>query len=47
MENQIVEEINYIKNISKKKPSVHRLLAHINNTTAKHWDIESLKDTLH
>ena len=33
-ENQIVEAINYIKKTSKKKPSIDRLLAHINNTTA-------------
>ena len=38
MENQIVEAINYIKKISEKKPSVDRLLAHINNTTANNCD---------
>ena len=47
MENQIVEAINYIKKISKKKPSIDRLLAHINNTTANNWDREFVEDTLH
>ena len=46
MENQIVEAINYIKKISKKKPSIDRLLAHINNTTANNWDREFVEDTL-
>ena len=47
MENQIVEAINYIKKISKKKPSIDRLLAHINNTTANNWDREFVEDTLY
>ena len=47
MENQIVEAINYIKKISNKKPSIDRLLAHINNTTANNWDREFVEDTLH
>ena len=38
MENQIVEAINYIKKISKKKPSVDRL--HHN------WDREFVEDTI-
>ena len=46
-ENQIVEAINYIKKISKKKLSIDRLLAHINNTTANNWDREFVEDTLH
>ena len=32
MKNQLEKGISYIKKISKKKPSVDRLLAHINNT---------------
>ena len=43
----MVETINYIKRISKKKPSIDRLLAHINNTTAKNWDREFVEDTLY
>ena len=47
MENQIVEAINYIKKISKKKPSFGRLLAHINTTTVNNWDREFVQDTLY
>ena len=47
MQNQIVEAINYIKKISKKKHSVDRLLVHINNTTANNWDREFVEDTLY
>ena len=46
MENQIVEAINYIKKISKKKPSIDRLLAYINTATANNWDREFVQDTL-
>ena len=46
MQNQIVEAINYIKKISKKKHSVDRLLVHINNTTANNWDREFVEDTI-
>ena len=46
MENQIVEAINHIKKISKKKPSVDRLLAHINSTTANNCDREYVEDAL-
>ena len=46
MENQIVEAINYIKKISKKKPSINRLSAHINNTTTNNCDREYVEDTL-
>ena len=47
MENQIVEAINYIKKISKKKPSIYRLLAPINNTTANDWDRQFAEGTLY
>ena len=46
MENQIVKAINYIKRINKKKPSVDRLLAHIDNTIANNCDREYVEDTL-
>ena len=46
MENQLVEAVNYIKKISKKKPSIDRLLAHINITTANNWDRVSVEDTV-
>ena len=47
MENHIVEAMNHVKKISKKKPSIDRLLAHINNTTANNWDREFVEDTLY
>ena len=47
MESQIAEAINYIKKINKKKPSIDRLLPHINNTTANNWDREFVEDTLY
>ena len=46
MENQLVEAINYIKKISKKKPTVQRSLAHVNNTTANNWGRESVEYAL-
>ena len=47
MENQIVEVINYIKKISKKKPLIDHSLAHTNNTTANNQDRQFVKDTLY
>ena len=41
MESQIVDAINHIKNISKKKPSV------INNPLTNNWDKEFVEDTLY
>ena len=41
-----MEAINYTKKIRKKKPSIDRLLAHI-NTTANNWDREFVEDTLY
>ena len=46
MENQLVEAVNYIKKISKKKPSINRLLAHISNATGNNWNRKSVEDTL-
>ena len=42
-----MEAMNHVKKISKKKPSIDRLLAHINNTTANNWDREFVEDTLY
>ena len=47
MEYQLVEAINYIEKVSKKKTSIDRLLAHINNTTANNLDREFVEDTLY
>ena len=42
-----MEAIKYVKKISKKKLSVHRLLAHINNNSANNLDREFVEDTLY
>ena len=42
MENQLLEAMNYIKTVSKTKPSVYRSFAHINNSTASNLDKESV-----
>ena len=34
MENLLLEAVTHLKNVSKKKPTVKRLLTHINNTGA-------------
>ena len=47
MESQIVEAIKCIKKISKTKPSIDRLLAHINNTTVNNSDREIVEDILY
>ena len=46
MENLLLEAITHIKNISKKKPAVNRLLAHINSLKAKNWDESVVEETL-
>ena len=38
MENLLLEAITHVKNISKKKPTVKRLLAHINSLGENNWD---------
>ena len=38
MEKLLLEAIAHVKNISKKKPTVKRLLAHINSLGANNWD---------
>ena len=46
MENLLLETITHVKNISKKKPSVKGLLAHINSLGANNWDESVLEETL-
>ena len=46
MENLLLEAITHAKNISKKKPSVKRLLAHINSLGANNWDESVVEETL-
>ena len=46
MENLLLEAITHVKNISKKKPTVKRLLAHINSLGANNWDESVVEETL-
>ena len=46
MENLLLEAITHVKNISKKKPTVKRLLAHINSLGANSWDKSVVEETL-
>ena len=46
MENLLLETITHVKNISKKKPTVKRLLAHINSLGANNWDESVVEETL-
>ena len=38
MENLLLEAITHVKTINKKKPTVKRLLAHINSLAPSNWD---------
>ena len=46
MENLLLEAITHVKNISKKKPTVKRLLAHINSLGSNNWDELVAEETL-
>ena len=46
MEKLLLEAIAHVKNISKKKPTVKRLLAHINSLGANNWDESVVEETL-
>ena len=46
MENQILEAISHIRNISKKKKIIHPIFTQINNSTATSWDLESVRSCL-
>ena len=46
MENLLLEAITHVKNISKKKPTVKRLLAYINSLKANNWDELVVEETL-
>ena len=44
--NLLLEAITHVKNISKKKPTVKRLLAHINSLGENNWDEQAVEETL-
>ena len=46
MENLLLEAITHVKNISKKKPTVKRLLAHVNSLGKNNWDESAVEETL-
>ena len=46
MENLLLEAITHVKNISKKKPTVKRLLVHIYSLGANNWDESVVEETL-
>ena len=46
IENQILEAISHTRNISKKKITIDRIVAQINNSAATNWDLESVKSCL-
>ena len=46
MENLLLEAITHVKNISKKSPTVKRLLAYINGLGVNNWDESVVGETL-
>ena len=46
MENLLLEAIIHVKNIRKKKPTVKRIVAHINSLGANNWDESVVEETL-
>ena len=46
MEKLLLEALAHAKNISKKKPTVKRLLAHITSLGANNWDESVVEETL-
>ena len=45
-EKSIIGSNNYVRNISKNKPTVKRLLAHINSPGANNWDESVVEENL-
>ena len=46
MENLLLEAVTHLKIINKKKLTVKRLPAHINNLGTNNWDEEVVEETL-
>ena len=46
MDTQMLEAINYIRNVSKKKVTMDRILTYLNNAGASNWDKESVEVNL-
>ena len=46
MENQILEAISHIKNVSKKSPVAEKFLNHISKTSASNIDLTFVNETV-
>ena len=46
MENQILEAISYIKNVSKKSPTAEKCLNRISKTSASNIDLSFVNETI-
>ena len=46
MDTQMLEAINYIRNVSKKKVTIDRIVTYLNNAGASNWDKESVEANL-
>ena len=46
MENQILEDISHIKNVSKKSPTAEKILNHISKTSASNTDLSLVNENI-
>ena len=46
MENQILEAISHIKNVSIKSPTAEKILNHISKTSASNIDLKFVNETI-
>ena len=46
MDTQFLEAINYIRNISKKKVVIDKIVIYLNNAGASNWEKESVEVNL-
>ena len=46
MENQILEAISHIKNVSKKSPTAEKILNHISKTSASNIDLSFVNEII-
>ena len=46
LEKQLLEAINHVKNVSKKRVTADRLLSHLKKIGTTNWDQESINDML-
>ena len=46
MDTQMLEAINYIRNVSKKKVTIDRVATYLNSAGASNWEKESVEANL-